>query len=119
MLPAMLRPTWLGSIAALGLSSIGCGAAAPPLAPRAPEYRPDQQTKARVRASSLEPLIIEWPAAARSQLEANARRGVVAVRYDGDSMEVLGDCKVEGSYAYAGTNVHRDRLTIDDADELA
>ncbi len=106
---------------ALALSSLlaACGSAPGPLAPRVPDYQPDQQAKSRVRRDPLQPLIVEWPAAARAQLEAQARRGLVAVRYDGSTLEVLPRCHAEGSYTYAGTSVHRDSLVIRDQDQLA
>ena len=96
-----------------------CGSAPDPLAPRVPEYQPDQQAKSRVRRDPLQPLIVEWPAAARAELEAQARRGLVAVRYDGATLEVLPRCHAEGSYTYASTSVHRDSLVIRDQDQLA
>src|SRR5690349_841078 len=50
------------------------------------------QTKCKVNASSNKPLVVEWPAADRTQVEAGARRGIVAVRYVGCEMELLPAC---------------------------
>ncbi|MEJ7733587.1 MAG: hypothetical protein WKG00_30880 [Polyangiaceae bacterium] len=98
---------------------VACGSTPGPLEPRVPEYQPDQQAKSRVRRDPLQPLIVASPAAARAELEAEARRGLVAVRYDGSTLEVLPRCHAEGSYTYAGTSVHRDSLVIRDRDQLA
>lgn len=117
-----LRPTpsHLSLAAVVALFAPACANPAAAVGPaRAPSYEPDQQSKSRVRANPLEPLVIEWPAAARAQLEAQTRHGVVAVRYDGSTMEVLPTCHLAGGYTYAGTNVHKDRLVIADADQLA
>ena len=53
--------SWSGLVFTSALCSAACGSAPPPLAPRAPEYQPDQQTKSRVRANPLEPLVVSQP----------------------------------------------------------
>ncbi len=85
---------------------------------KAPEFAPKDQSKCGVTRSQAEPLIIEWPDAARGKLEAQIRRGLVAVRYIGCEMEVLGQCSAKGSYGYAGLTRKRSRVTMKDADEL-
>jgi len=105
----------------LSVLGIACVSAPFPAQPTPPTYTPTQQTKSRIRADPMKPLIIEWPATSRSQLEALIRRGVVAVRYVGNTMELLPEClpTSEYTYVYSGTNVHRDTLVIENAEELA
>jgi hypothetical protein len=103
----------LGAALACG----ACGRAGAP-EPRAPEFAPDSQTKCRVAKSSARPLIVEWPASDRAQLEAAAKRGVVAVRYQGCEMEVLARCSLPGSYKYTPTTRKLERVAIRDMDEL-
>lgn len=78
----------------------------------------EQQTTSRVRADPLHPLLVEWPAADRARLESRAERGVVAVRYDGRSLEVIGGCTTERAYSYVPNTLHRDRVVVESRDEL-
>jgi hypothetical protein len=61
---------------------------------------------------------VEWPASDRAQLEAAAKRGVVAVRYQSCEMEVLARCSLPGSYKYTPTSRKLERVAIRDMDEL-
>jgi formylglycine-generating enzyme required for sulfatase activity len=85
---------------------------------RPPEFAPKDQAKCGVTKSRARPLIVEWPSADRAALEAQARRGLVAVRYEGCDMEVLRHCQAPGRYRYTGITLKRDRVTMRDADEL-
>jgi hypothetical protein len=71
-----------------------------------------------VTKSHERPLIVEWPSADRAALEAQLRRGVVAVRYSGCEMEVLPRCKPPGAYAYAPLTRKTDRLSVHDSETL-
>jgi hypothetical protein len=97
----------------------GCAAGTPAsnLA-KAPAYEPAGQTKCQIAASKREPLIVEWPSAARGKLEALSKHGLVAVSYSGCEMEVLSACKVSGSYAYTAITRKHDHVTVRDADDL-
>ncbi len=64
------------------------------------------------------PLLVEWPAADRAQLEAAAGQGLVAVRYDGCQMQILSRCELEGGYDYHALTQKRDELRIRDRDAL-
>lgn len=108
---------WGRAGVALGVLSVACGGSVAP-APRAPEFAPESQTKCSVARSSSRPLIVEWPASDRAQLEAAAKRGVVAVRYESCEMEVLARCNLPGSYKYTPTTRKLERVSIHDADEL-
>jgi hypothetical protein len=102
---------------AIGAASCGPGALTDNLA-RAPEFDPKGQAKCGVAKSQAEPLIVEWPDAARGKLESQVRRGVVAVRYIGCEMQVLGQCTAPGKYGYASLNPKKSRVKIRNADEL-
>lgn len=65
-----------------------------------------------------QPLLVEWPAADRAQLEAASAQGLVAVRYDGCQMQVLSRCELEGDYDYHPLTHKRDELRIRDRDSL-
>ncbi len=83
-----------------------------------PEFNPEGQTKCGVAKSPTRPLVVEWPSADRLALEAQAKGGIVVVRYVGCDMEVLRRCQAPGSYRYVATTPQNDRITIKDADEL-
>lgn len=76
------------------------------------------QSRCMVRRSADKPLIVEWPAAERAALETRARQSLVAVRYEGCTMEVLSGCDVDGRYAFVPTSRKQERVTIRDEDEL-
>jgi hypothetical protein len=88
---------------------------------KTPELPTDKQTKCRVAKSQAEPLIVEWPDAARGKLESVSRRGLVAVRYEGCELSVLARCTVKstsGGYGYSPITRKQSSVTIKDADEL-
>jgi hypothetical protein len=76
------------------------------------------QAKCKVSASSNKPLVVEWPAADRTEVEAGARRGIVAVRYVGCEMELLPACVLPGNYGYIATSAKRENVKVTSQDEL-
>lgn len=101
----------------LAVPLTGCGAPALAVA-KAPTYEPEGQTKCAVAKSQAAPLIIEWPAAERTRLEAIARRGAVVVRYQGCELEILPQCQTSRRYSYTSTTPQDERVRIKDADQL-
>ena len=108
---------------ALGLGGCGGGVgnnAAGQLV-KTPELPTDKQAKCKVAKSQSEPLIVEWPDAARGRLESVSRKGLVAVRYEGCELSVLPRCTVKstsGGYGYSPITRKQSKITIKDADEL-
>jgi hypothetical protein len=102
------------------LAATACGGAATPASRLAapPAFKPSGQTKCSSATSQSEPLVVEWPSAARAKLESMSKRGLVAVHYTGCEMEVLSACTVKGSYGYTPLTRKRDHVTVHDADEL-
>jgi hypothetical protein len=82
------------------------------------DYSPTGQTKCKVLKSSERPLIVEWPASDRSDLETLLGRGLVPIRYTGCEVELLRNCSATGRYAYQGTTRETERETMRSADEL-
>ncbi len=88
---------------------------------KTPELPTDKQAKCKVSKSQSEPLIVEWPDAARGRLESVSRKGLVAVRYEGCELTVLSRCTVKstsGGYGYSPITRKQSKITIKDADEL-
>ncbi len=102
---------------ALALPSCSDGNLASKLA-TPPAFEPKDQSKCGVTKSQAEPLIVEWPDAARGRLESLLRRGVVAVHYSGCEMEVLGQCSAKGRYGYSSFTPKKSNVKMRDADEL-
>ena len=106
-------------IAACLTIPVGCAhkrVAPPPPVPELTSVTP--QTKCGVRRSADKPLVVEWPAADRAALEARARTGLVAVRYEGCEMELLPACNVGGEYEFMALERKQERVTIHNEDEL-
>ncbi|PCC70928.1 Formylglycine-generating enzyme, required for sulfatase activity, contains SUMF1/FGE domain [Nannocystis exedens] len=85
-----------------------------------PSYEPEGQTRCGVARSHARPLIIEWPAHDRSELETLVAEGErrVAVRYEGCEMELLRGCTAPGSYRYQGVQPKREDYVFKRADDL-
>ncbi len=66
----------------------------------------------------LNPMIVEWPAMSRSDLDTASRRGIVVVSYAGCVMKVLTNCMAEGSYELTPSTPVGDTLTIEDESKL-
>src|SRR5215471_13809561 len=82
--------------------------------PRAPA----EGGRCHVAASQQSPLVTEWPASEKANLEVLLRTGPVAVAYTSCSMRVLSECRLRGSYRWTRTTPSTDSLEINDADEL-
>ncbi|HRI07860.1 MAG TPA: SUMF1/EgtB/PvdO family nonheme iron enzyme [Nannocystaceae bacterium] len=108
------------SLATIGLVLAGCrnGGVAAPLA-STPDVVAPGVAKCKAVQSPKKPMVVEWSAHDRLDLESRLRdEGLVAVRYQGCEMEVLGRCRVPGSYRYRGANVKREGVAIDNEDDL-
>jgi hypothetical protein len=88
-----------------------------PTAPILPELR-GEQAKCKVAASQASPLVTEWPASEKANLEAQLRTGGVAVAYSGCNLRVLPQCKLPGSYTWQHTTPAADYVEINNEDEL-
>ena len=125
----MFRPRLISSVVLVAFAPIavglgGCGSTgqnAASHALRTPELPTDKQAKCKVAKNQAEPLIVEWPDAARGRLESVSRRGLVAVRYEGCELAVLPRCTVKTantSYSYSPITRKTTKVVIKDADEL-
>jgi len=98
------------------LPGIGGGAAAKPFV-AVPEA-PSDQVKCRVARAPDNPLVTEWPASEKANLEARLREGTVVVAYSGCTMRLLPQCRASGRYLWRRTTTASDTVEIRDADEL-
>lgn len=79
---------------------------------------PEEQVRCRIAANHENPLVTEWPASEKANLEALLREGPVAVSYSGCSMKVLPACRPRGAYAFHRTTTATDTVDIRNADDL-
>jgi len=85
---------------------------------RGPSLDEAKESRCSVVKDHSRPLIVEWPASARGDLEVRMKKGVVAVRYVGCAMEVLDRCSAGGAYRYVPFTPKEDRLVIRDKRDL-
>jgi hypothetical protein len=88
---------------------------------KSPEYTADGQTTCHAASISTSPLIVEWPSAARGDLEAivEGHKSVAVVHFVGCTMTVLSDCTAPGKVSYLPyRNEKQDQLRITTADDL-
>jgi hypothetical protein len=101
----------------IGVWVAGCAAAPLPRA-RAPEAPTGGLTKCKVAASQLNPLVTEWPASEKANLEVNLREGAVVVAYSGCEMRMLPSCRLGGAYGWQRTTPATDVIEIRSEDDL-
>ena len=82
------------------------------------EDKSTSQCDALIKSPSKRPLVVEWPSSERAALEAGSHRGLVVLHYDGCEMELLRECKLEGSYDYIPVSVQQDKVVITDKNSL-
>lgn len=92
------------------------GGAAAPLV-QVPDM-PDEQFRCRIAANHENPLVTEWPASEKANLEALIHDGPVVVSYSGCTMKVLPTCRLRGAYSFRRTTTSTDTVEIHNADEL-
>ncbi|HSC87980.1 MAG TPA: hypothetical protein VLC09_11940 [Polyangiaceae bacterium] len=78
----------------------------------------DDELRCRDAALQDAPLLTEWSAAEKANLEAQLASGAVAVEFSGCSMRLVRGCHVRGSYRWQRTTLSSDTLNIDNEDEL-
>lgn len=105
------------------LLPLGCGGAGA----AAQAIRPDAQTGAQAMGESTEchdvsggakPLVVDWRPEQRVDLEVAMGEGLAVVSYTCKGMELLSDCRVEGSYGFKGVVLKQQVIRLADADEI-
>src|SRR5262249_54560395 len=74
--------------------------------------------RCQMAASQGTPLVTEWPATEKANLEILVRQGAVAVAFSGCSMKVLSNCTLQGRYGWNQISPVSDYFEISDEDEL-
>ncbi len=103
------------AVAVLALAG-GCGFDPVPRA-QAPELDTGQ-AKCQVASGNANPLVTEWPASEKANLELRLREGGVAVAYAGCELRLIPDCHLGGYYFWQRTTVASDAFEVRSADDL-
>ena len=86
---------------------------------KAPTDTSSGLARCKVVASQDRPLVTEWPASEKANLEARLADGPIVVAYSGCSLRVLSECKApKGSYTWQRTTLANDTVEIRSADDL-
>ena len=109
--------TWLSGALAVAGCGGGSNSSTGAFQAEAPA-QPTEQAKCKVAASHENPLVTEWPASEKANLEARLREGGVVVSYAGCAMRLLPQCRVRGKYNWRRTTTSTDVVEIHNADEL-
>ncbi len=64
------------------------------------------------------PIIVEWPATQKVELESVANHGLVVVHFEGCKLTVLSRCQATGGYKFEPTTPQRDGIDVKDEDDL-
>jgi hypothetical protein len=78
----------------------------------------EQIGKCQVASGQNAPLVTEWPASEKANLESLLRRGGVAVTFSGCEMRVVAQCPIRGGYTWQRTSPATDVVEINDENEL-
>lgn len=90
----------------------GCGGrGGPSLAPTPPS--------AAEAIDDSAPLTVDWPAGMRADLEVVSAKNVAVVEVKQDSIAVLTDCALPGSYGFVGVTPKEQLIRLQDAYEVA
>lgn len=103
--------------ATLGGGSSSCTPGVVGSAAKAPGI-PGGECDGKALGGVVSPLVLEWPAGARSDLEAAAHDGVVVVSFTCDAVKVLADCKVKGDYGYRAVTPRLETTLIEGKDDI-
>jgi hypothetical protein len=111
-----------GALAALlaMAGSPGCARGGVPsqessLSPSTPS---SEGTRCQLSANQDNPLVTEWPASEKANLEVRLAEGAVVVAYSGCSLRLLPACRAVGKYGWRRTTAATDVIEIHNADEL-
>ncbi|HXK20790.1 MAG TPA: hypothetical protein VNG33_23425, partial [Polyangiaceae bacterium] len=79
---------------------------------------PGEGARCQLAANQDNPLVTEWPASEKANLEGLLSEGAVVVAYSGCSLRLLPTCRTPGNYAWRHTTAATDVIEIHNADEL-
>jgi uncharacterized protein len=110
----------VGGLVVALLALDGCsGSAARAVRPTAPTFaNATGSATCKVEEGRNEPFIVDWPAEKRSDLEVAAKQRIPVVAYGCNSLRLLTECEVEGTYSFVGVTEKEEVIRLADSDEV-
>jgi hypothetical protein len=116
-----MKPIVLALVLAAAFVAVACGPGA-----AAEAVRPRSLTGAEamgekrcfVPENDGSPLVVDWKADERSDLEVAMRDGIAVVAYTCDTIKLLRDCHIDGRYGFKGVTRKEDVIQLKNEDEL-
>jgi TPR repeat protein len=109
------------SVVVLGSALVSCGAggAAEAVRPADPTAKAALgETECRSVEKGGEPLVVDWKAEQRGDLEVAMKDGVAVVAYSCQSIKLLPDCHIDGTYGYIGMTTREQVVRLESGDEV-
>lgn len=94
------------------------GKTANAIRPGDPSYAKTVGERCTMAEASPQPLVVDWRAEERTDLEVAMRRGVVVVAYDCDKLTVLPDCSADGGYGFVAVTPKTQQVKLTNKDEI-
>jgi len=113
----LLHVLALGAVALAGCSAGGAARAVRPNAVTGAAAL-EEPTACRNVSRGAKPLVVDWRPEQRVDLEVAMSEGLAVVSYDCHRLELLADCRVEGSYGFKGVVLKQQLIRLADADEI-
>lgn len=105
---------WFVGVVGLSLVMSGCESCGGTPEPHPPG--PDGPKTPKVVGTSNSPYVVDWEHTNRGRLETAMRDGLVVVKFDGQTFELMRDCHLEGGYAFRGMVTKQDVKSWGSAD---
>ena len=106
-----------GGTLACALLATGCGGGDVMPRASAPSL-PASEARCDAAVRSENPLVTEWSAAEKANLQARLRSGGLAVEYTGCRMRPIAGCTLRGTYRWQRTTLASEGIEIRNEDEL-
>lgn len=104
-------------VATVAAASCG-GPAAQKMRPADPTYAQATGQRCVTGDGNPQPLVVDWQAETRTDLEVSMRRGVAVVAYDCKALRVLPDCTLDGNYNFIGVSYKEQKLQLKTVGEI-
>ncbi|HMR74428.1 MAG TPA: tetratricopeptide repeat protein [Polyangiaceae bacterium] len=106
-------------LAACGGTQTGAvGSGVRPDAPTGKQAVDGLTAPCREVGKSGQPLVLDWPAHERQNLEEAMLQGVAVVAYDCKKLRLLSECRADGQYGFLGLSKREEVVQLVDADEI-
>lgn len=89
-----------------------------PADPTAWDATSDKEGQCRVVSNFGEPLIVDWEAYQRGDLEEAMNDGVAVVAYDCHSLRLLKGCRLDSTYGFMAFSKKEENIQFENADEI-